>query len=131
MNIKPTISLKGRPPKQKGPLSLGGPKITLKGIKKQTLDDENIPIEEHFLLRILHPETAAKLREAVRKREIPESLHIHFKEDIRKATFTLDETTLDAVLVDLPCIIESQKTLDNKQFYKIADISQVLFSFSL
>jgi len=31
-----------------------------------------------------------------------------------------------AKLVDLPCIIESQKTLDRKQFYKIADISQVI-----
>eukprot|EP01135_Chromosphaera_perkinsii_P009008 Nk52_evm26s1569 gene=Nk52_evmTU26s1569 len=28
-------------------------------------------------------------------------------------------------LVDLPCIIESQKTCDNKHFYKTADISQM------
>ena len=121
ISLKP-ISLKAKP--KTGTLA-AGPRITLKGIKKQTLDDDNIPIEEHFLLRVLHPETATKLREAVRKREVPESLKIHIKEDLRKAAFTLDETTLDAVLVDLPCILESQKTLDNKQFYKIADISQV------
>ena len=28
-------------------------------------------------------------------------------------------------LVDLPCITESHKTVDNKSFYKTADISQV------
>ncbi len=31
-----------------------------------------------------------------------------------------------ARLVDLPSIIESQKTLDNKQFYKVADICQMI-----
>jgi transcription initiation factor TFIID subunit 7 len=30
-----------------------------------------------------------------------------------------------AKLVDLPCIIESQKTLDKKRLFKVADISQV------
>lgn len=29
-------------------------------------------------------------------------------------------------LVDLPCIIETLKTTDNKTFYKTADISQML-----
>ena len=28
--------------------------------------------------------------------------------------------------MDLPCIIEAQKSLDHKQFYKVADISQIL-----
>ena len=30
-------------------------------------------------------------------------------------------------LVDLPCIIEGQKTLDFKTFYKSTDVSQLLF----
>ena len=30
-----------------------------------------------------------------------------------------------AKLVDLPCIIEAQKTLDNKRMFKVADICQV------
>ena len=29
-------------------------------------------------------------------------------------------------LVDLPCILESHKTFDSKQFYKIADVCQML-----
>lgn len=37
----------------------------------------------------------------------------------------MDGKKYDTTLVDLPTIIESQKTLDNKQFYKIADICQV------
>jgi transcription initiation factor TFIID subunit 7 len=30
-----------------------------------------------------------------------------------------------AKLVDLPCVIEAQKTLDNKRMFKVADICQV------
>ncbi len=112
-------------PKKSGTFA---PKITLKGIKKHSLDD-NIPTEEHFILRVAHAPTATALREYVKKRELPATFHIQFSEDPRHAIFKLNDTTLDAVLVDLPCIIESQKTLDNKQFYKIADISQVIIHF--
>jgi len=34
-------------------------------------------------------------------------------------------------LVDLPCIIESLKTTDRKNFFKAADISQVSFDSRL
>lgn len=34
--------------------------------------------------------------------------------------------TLFVRLVDLPCIVESQKTVDRKRFYKTADISQLI-----
>ncbi|KAI8980258.1 TAFII55 protein conserved region-domain-containing protein [Pilobolus umbonatus] len=61
----------------------------------------------------------------VKKREIPEDVTLHFK-DSRKGTFTFNRQKYDVQLVDLPTIIESQKTLDKKQFYKIADISQML-----
>ena len=30
-----------------------------------------------------------------------------------------------AKLVDLPCVLEAQKTLDNKRMFKVADICQV------
>jgi len=33
-----------------------------------------------------------------------------------------------AKLVDLPCVIEAQKTLDNKRMFKVADICQVCLS---
>ena len=40
--------------------------------------------------------------------------------------FHAGDTLFSAKLVDLPSIIESHKTLDNRQFFKVADISQML-----
>lgn len=40
-------------------------------------------------------------------------------------TVWLGGTELEGRLVDLPCIVESQKTLDNVNIYKSADICQV------
>ena len=45
--------------------------------------------------------------------------------DSRRAIFHIGNNTYSAKLVDLPCVIESQKTLDNKQMFKVADICQV------
>jgi transcription initiation factor TFIID subunit 7 len=45
--------------------------------------------------------------------------------DNRKGQFIFEGKKHDVQLVDLPTVIESQKTLDKKQFYKVADISQV------
>ncbi|TPX57698.1 hypothetical protein PhCBS80983_g03641 [Powellomyces hirtus] len=99
------------------------PKIT---IKKGVLDeDEEAPIEEQFILRMPAGAAAEKLREAVKAREIPEDFSVVFQ-DPRRATFNLGQDKYSAKLVDLPCILESHKTFDSKQFFKIADISQML-----
>lgn len=45
--------------------------------------------------------------------------------DSRRAMFHIGKNLYSAKLVDLPCIVESQKTLDNKQMFKVADICQV------
>ena len=45
--------------------------------------------------------------------------------DSRQFKVTFDGVTMDATLVDLPTIIESQKTLDSINFYKTSDICQV------
>lgn len=45
--------------------------------------------------------------------------------DSRRAVFHIGNNTYSSKLVDLPCVIESQKTLDNKQMFKVADICQV------
>jgi TATA-binding protein-associated factor Taf7 len=37
----------------------------------------------------------------------------------------MGESLYPAKLVDLPCIVESQKTLDNKHMFKVSDICQV------
>ncbi len=45
--------------------------------------------------------------------------------DDRRAVFTHGKKNYAAKLVDLPCIIEGQKVLENKRLFKVADISQV------
>ena len=57
---------------------------------------------------------------------IKERLTIDFNSDMRHANVKFDGWTLPGKLMDLPTIIESLKTLDNKAFYKTADISQIL-----
>lgn len=49
--------------------------------------------------------------------------------DGRHAVVEVEDVSLNAKLVDLPCVIGSLKTIDNKTFYKTADISQVWTSF--
>ncbi|KAK9447589.1 TAFII55 protein conserved region-domain-containing protein [Limtongia smithiae] len=50
---------------------------------------------------------------------------IKFK-DSRHAIVGIRDKVFYAVLVDLPAIIEAQKTLDKKNIYKVADICQML-----
>lgn len=45
--------------------------------------------------------------------------------DSRRAVFKIGGVSYGSKLVDLPCIIESQKTFDNSHLFKVADISQV------
>jgi transcription initiation factor TFIID subunit 7 len=66
-------------------------------------------------------------REKGRERETPDEFWLKFK-DQRRAVFGMGKDMWSAKLVDLPCIIESQKTLDGRHLYKIADISQVCIS---
>ncbi|KAI9005490.1 TAFII55 protein conserved region-domain-containing protein [Phycomyces nitens] len=103
-------------------------KLTTKETAHSGSDDEDEPeaaIEEHLILRLPAGNMSDRLHEYVRKREIPDDVRLHFK-DNRRGYFYLDGRKYDTTLVDLPTIIESQKTLDKKQFYKIADISQML-----
>ncbi|KAI5181906.1 transcription initiation factor TFIID subunit 7 [Nematocida sp. AWRm80] len=70
----------------------------------------------------------------------PESIRDRINEDVRKGNInkvfikmisskegilTYEGKTYTGYITDLPCIVESHKTLDNRQFIKIADISRV------
>ncbi|KAF7338130.1 Transcription initiation factor TFIID subunit 7 [Mycena venus] len=87
-------------------------------------DDEDLAFEEQFILRMPAGEDCDKLRKMVASREITNDVWFKFK-DSRRAVFHIGNNTYSSKLVDLPCIIESQKTLDNKQMFKVADICQV------
>lgn len=103
-------------------------------------DDEELSFEEQFILRMPPGDDCERLRKMISSREIPNDVWFKFRghypqfisqrnlmfiSDSRRATFYIGTTTYNAKLVDLPCIVESQKTLDNKHLFKVADICQV------
>lgn len=48
-------------------------------------------------------------------------------EESRKMIFKINDLLLPITILDLPCIIEAQKTIDYKTFYKSGDISQMMY----
>ncbi|NWX91824.1 TAF7 factor, partial [Nothoprocta pentlandii] len=73
-------------------------------------------------------EYAATVRRAVQSGSVnlKDRLTIELHADGRHGIVRVDRVPLAAKLVDLPCIIESLKTIDKKTFYKTADICQML-----
>lgn len=107
-------------------------------------DEEDLVFEEQFILRMPPGEDCEKLRQMVASREVANDVWFKFKgallqlrlrelrcvehlymPDSRRAVFHIGRNLYSAKLVDLPCLIESQKTLDSKQMFKVADICQV------
>ncbi|WFD01970.1 hypothetical protein MOBT1_000651 [Malassezia obtusa] len=90
---------------------------------------EGMAFEEQLILRL--PEGPGvngeldQLRKTIKKRSTLPDTWFKFK-DSRRAVFYIAGQPYSAKIVDLPCIVESHKTLDNKQIFKIADISQML-----
>nr|CAB3263536.1 leucine-rich repeat-containing protein 74A [Phallusia mammillata] len=87
--------------------------------------DKSYELENQFLLR-LPTEQAEKLQEILLAGNLRDRLKVEMHADSRHGTVSLDGEALSAKLVDLPCIMESMKTLDMKNFYKTSDISQLL-----
>ena len=68
------------------------------------------------------------MRDAIRSgaQNIKERLAISLENDLRKGMVRVNDRYLYAKVVDLPCVLESHKTIDKKSFYKTADICQVV-----
>ncbi|PKY15485.1 hypothetical protein RhiirB3_401674 [Rhizophagus irregularis] len=115
--------------KQKRRLSTGTKKrpiILGKIPEDDDIEEKDIPIEEQFILRLMVPEDVKqKFREKVKTGKFTDDIGIIFK-DPRRAIFTFENQKYRAKLVDLPCIIEAQKTFNKIQYYKVADICQML-----
>ncbi|EIW85105.1 hypothetical protein CONPUDRAFT_87599 [Coniophora puteana RWD-64-598 SS2] len=88
-------------------------------------DDEDLAFEEQFIIRMPPGEDCEKLRKMVASREVADSVWFKFK-DSRRGIFHIGNSYYSFKLVDLPCIIEAQKTLDSKQMFKVADICQMM-----
>ncbi|KAK2116789.1 hypothetical protein P7K49_003675 [Saguinus oedipus] len=115
-------------------LPLPGPFITFIGevshkeIKmSKSKDDAPHELESQFILR-LPPEYASTVRRAVQSGHVnlKDRLTIELHPDGRHGIVRVDRVPLASKLVDLPCVMESLKTIDKKTFYKTADISQML-----
>lgn len=92
-------------------------------------DDAPHELESQFILR-LPPEYASTVRRAVQSGHVnlKDRLTIELHPDGRHGIVRVDRVPLASKLVDLPCVMESLKTIDKKTFYKTADICQMLVS---
>ncbi|KAA8911087.1 TAFII55 protein conserved region-domain-containing protein [Sphaerosporella brunnea] len=98
------------------------------GYDSEASDREEDPaIEENFILRMLPGDDCDYLREVVERRELNTSSDVWMKfKDQRKAVINIRGNLYAGQLVDLPCIVEANKTLDKKNIFKAADICQML-----
>lgn len=88
--------------------------------------EPQVELESQFILR-LPPEPARVLRETLRNGlSLKDRLSIKLENDMRYGEVRFDHWLLHGKVVDLPTIVESLKTIDNKSFYKTADICQML-----
>ncbi len=73
-------------------------------------------------------EPSKHLREAIREgaNNLKDRLNVKLENDLRYGEVRFDHWLMHAKVVDLPSIIESLKTVDNKTFYKTADICQMI-----
>jgi len=88
---------------------------------------DNVELEQQFVLR-LPLEAASSLRSALHSEapDIKERLGIEFQSDLRKASVRWDGYIYPARFQNLPCVVESYKTVDKKTLYKTADLRGVL-----
>ena len=98
-----------------------------KPVKSERRDDGGIDLETQFILR-MPEEPAMALRDAIRSgaANLKERLSVSLEGDLRKGMVRIDDRYLYAKVVDLPCIVESLKTIDKKSFYKTSDVCQMV-----
>eukprot|EP00835_Amoeboradix_gromovi_P003305 NODE_213_length_14376_cov_0.499054.p5 type:complete len:302 gc:universal NODE_213_length_14376_cov_0.499054:2759-3664(+) len=86
-------------------------------------DGANIPTERHLILRL--PESIAdNVHQDINNKNY-DDIKMEYLND-KQGIFVYQTIAYIFKTVDLPCILEAQKTLDRKQFYKSGDISQMI-----
>uniref|UniRef100_H3BC06 TATA-box binding protein associated factor 7 n=1 Tax=Latimeria chalumnae TaxID=7897 RepID=H3BC06_LATCH len=98
-----------------------------KKVGSKSKEDAPHELENQYILR-LPSEYASTVRRAVQSGNVnlKDRLTIELHADGRHGIVRVDRVPLAAKLVDMPCILESLKTIDKKTFYKTADICQML-----
>lgn len=83
-------------------------------------DNGGDELESQFILRLPPSlqECAESLRTTLRSgvMNLKDRFAIRLDNDMRKGTIQFDTWSMAAKVYDLPCITESQKTIDNKTF---------------
>ncbi|XP_058459213.1 transcription initiation factor TFIID subunit 7 [Malaya genurostris] len=88
---------------------------------------EEVELETQFIMR-MPLEPAKLLREAIQTgaNNLKDRLAIRLDADLRYGEVRFDHWLLHAKVVDLPTIVETLKTIDGKNFYKTADLCQLM-----
>ncbi|KAK4507207.1 hypothetical protein PRZ48_000942 [Zasmidium cellare] len=137
---KPKLSLVKRKPSQPKILDLRArgkapPRPKGVGYDSEDSDTEKDPaLQQGLVLRMEDGEDAQYLREAIAKGQVgphpsqgDAEVSLKFIEkNYRRAIIKIRGRMYAAVLVDMPCIVESMKSFDKKGWWKVADISQML-----
>lgn len=89
--------------------------------------EEEVEMETHLLLR-MPVEPAQAIRKCLKEGGpgLRERLTVKFEPDMRYGEVRFDHHLMYSRLLDLPTVTESMKTIDNKSFYKTADLCQML-----
>lgn len=129
--------LKLRQPSQKlSLLNKSSGAITFERRKGHGYDSEAEEVEEHpliehqFVVRMLPGDDCDYLHNAISNKLIGtkdgDVKFRFFDKDGRKSMISIRTHHYAATIVDLPCIIEGLKSWDRRNFYKVADIHQML-----
>lgn len=102
-------------------------KIKVGKVGSKNKEDAPYELESQFILR-LPSEYASTVRRIAQSSSMnmKDRLTIELHPDGRHGIVRVDRVPLACKLVDLPCMIESLKTVDKKTFYKTADVCQML-----
>lgn len=87
--------------------------------------DDGVELENQFIMRF-PKHLATVVHESIQAGNIKDRLNIQLDQDLRYGEVRLDDQLLYTKIVDLPTVVESYKTIDNKSFYKSADICQLM-----
>ena len=93
---------------------------------------------DHNMILNVPEEIGIKIQEAIENEEIRTGEPVNIEiiqsmndkmtlEESRKLIFKVNNILFPATIMDYPCIIEAQKTIDYKTFYKSGDICQMLY----
>ncbi|VDH96070.1 transcription initiation factor TFIID subunit 7 [Mytilus galloprovincialis] len=101
--------------------------MSSKAKKKEGAGEPLHDLEQQFILR-LPPGSAMALRREVQSGSmtLKDRISIELNQDHRHGAVRYGTDIFHAKLMDLPCVIESYKTIDNKTAYKTADLCQML-----